>query len=973
MHTDFRSFQTYIRKLSPLDSFSNNNSSSPVDGGSDAGYDSGHSTASVPMRTRSRVMSHIGPSPSPAMDKERSDSPGKPGARARKSSLLGRARPKSIPRAPPRSLSSSFSFIGTSPGMNKVIGVSGESFDGSLSAMYPPLKISLLVIGSGGCGKSTLIRNGLKSCGLSDPAFLSIPLRSVGSFNYAFYAGRIPSNESGHKGTVAVMEVDISTFAVDEGPSSGFSWPLDAPAIDGVIICYDASQRTPLEPIEPLLRGFQHSKIPTIVGALKSDLECPVDPRECMLALQPYDARLVECTTAGDAGLARMTLCFDWLLNAVLSRHPKAPGNRPESRTPPKVLTYPTPRRGWSTAPVSPVAGVTIHPDSRLETLIEKSKNPSSFLSSPLSRRATSPSDVPPRAWSASDLLSLHRKSEKSKSVSGTVRASSLSRNMASSAPSPPTLEDHMEHVNLDVPPPPPEKGRDAQPSPWATLDQLLDKLLFLAVSGDDPAYISHFLLTYRRFAVPRSLLLAMQKRMHQLEEPSWDPMLASFAQMRICHLLSQWIKEYPGDFAVRGTAGALSALVKSIVGKTHLLYHACDLLPFVDLLSTLRDPDSAWTLKFDDPIDESDDSYSYTDEDLEPMVFPSETSSTRTGSSENKKSNRSTSPNPDDNHARVPLIVKAMVMADIPLSDTFDRQKCQVLSEKQIIKELHRMSLDLGAWESKHIAEEITRISAKLFLQIEPRHWLKHIYISGHKDPETDTVARFNQVSEHLAEWVVSLILCHDKPRARARQIEKFIDICTWLRQLHNYSALRAIVAGINDSTFPGDATSDILKKSSTRLKSLQSYDLLFQQRRSHRSYRMALKNTAGACIPALEVHLSDLIRTHEGNPDLHADDNTKIHWGKFTLLGKFVSTITQCQTQCRQSGNYNFTQRPQILNILMKECLMDEKMQRSRIAPAPDVGDYQSSSYNPRRISQEFVSNIPGDPSLVRKMFFW
>ena len=85
----------------------------------------------------------------------------------------------------------------------------------------------------------------------------------------------------------------------------------------------------------------------------------------------------------------------------------------------------------------------------------------------------------------------------------------------------------------------------------WATLDELLDKLLFLAVSGDgmfmpqlecepvpdvgglDPAFISHFLLTYRRFAAPRSVLLAMQKRMRQLDNPCGDPMFACFAQMR--------------------------------------------------------------------------------------------------------------------------------------------------------------------------------------------------------------------------------------------------------------------------------------------------------------------------------------------------------------------------------------------------------------------------------------------------------
>lgn len=48
-----------------------------------------------------------------------------------------------------------------------------------------------------------------------------------------------------------------------------------------------------------------------------------------------------------------------------------------------------------------------------------------------------------------------------------------------------------------------------------------------------DWGFISHFLLTYRRFANPRSLILAMQKRMRQLDQGSDDPMFACFAQMR--------------------------------------------------------------------------------------------------------------------------------------------------------------------------------------------------------------------------------------------------------------------------------------------------------------------------------------------------------------------------------------------------------------------------------------------------------
>lgn len=102
----------------------------------------------------------------------------------------------------------------------------------------------------------------------------------------------------------------------------------------------------------------------------------------------------------------------------------------------------------------------------------------------------------------------------------------------------------------------------------------------------------------------------------------------------------------------------------------------------------------------------------------------------------------------------------------------------------------------------------------------------------------------------------VVSLILCHEKPRMRAKQIEKFVEVAQKLRELNNYSALRAFVAGINNSTFPGDSTKELFKKNCPEgAKNLQSWDILLQQYGSHRTYRMALKNTKGACIPAQYV----------------------------------------------------------------------------------------------------------------------
>lgn len=52
-------------------------------------------------------------------------------------------------------------------------------------------------------------------------------------------------------------------------------------------------------------------------------------------------------------------------------------------------------------------------------------------------------------------------------------------------------------------------------------------------LNSPDNTFVTNFFLTYRRFASPRSVLLAMQKRMRQLDGPNHDPMFVCYAQMR--------------------------------------------------------------------------------------------------------------------------------------------------------------------------------------------------------------------------------------------------------------------------------------------------------------------------------------------------------------------------------------------------------------------------------------------------------
>ncbi|KAF8216221.1 ras guanine nucleotide exchange factor domain-containing protein [Mycena galopus ATCC 62051] len=666
-------------------------------------------------------------------------------------------------------------------------------------------------------------------------------------------------------------------------------------------MCYDASDPDSFLPVEGLLQRFRAIMIPTVVLACKSDLERRVDPQGAAADfLQLYDNGLVEVSNASEIGKKKMRQAFEWLIKAVFrGRHASKSESDIDYRNPasPVLLISPPP---WETSrTVTPTASSSVSSMSTLSQGHTTSRLPNAPLPTiPASRAPTSRS----RDWQIDN---------------------AIGRSNSNAVPAQKSPSSSAEVVDVVVDPPPNKKEikeKDASSRPWATLDELLDKLLFLAVSGDDPTYITHFLLTYRRFASPRSILLAMQLRLRQLDQPSGDPMFACFAQMRICHLLEQWIRDYPYDFKVRGTPSALSALFKSITSKTYLLHYGSDFLPFHELLPNLVDKDAAWAHKPDYPEDESD----YDDDEKSAVLT---ISSKHTHSSESLSPSARSAP-AKPNTAPAPPTAFRERKGSIPLGSRLMATQSppnnvpqEASDQRTQLKELLKLSADVNATDSEEIAQEITRM--------EPRHWLRYTFISGKKDPATDSIARFNEFSNCLADWVASLILAHDKAKTRAKQIEKIVEIAQKLRGLNNYSALRAFVAGINHSTFPGDQTMEQFKaKSPDQAKNLQSWDVLLQQIRSHRAYRLALRNTKGACIPALCVHMSDLIRAHEANDDVNPTDPTKIHWGKFNMMGRFINSTTQCQAQCRAVSDYNFPSRPYIADMLKAKCIMNDEV---------------------------------------------
>jgi hypothetical protein len=186
----------------------------------------------------------------------------------------------------------------------------------------------------------------------------------------------------------------------------------------------------------------------------------------------------------------------------------------------------------------------------------------------------------------------------------------------------------------------------------------------------------------------------------------------------RICHLLELWIRDYPYDFAVRGTAGALSALVKSIIAKTHLLHYGSDFLPFLEVLPNLIDKDASWALKPEDIADESDDSYSPCDDD-DDSTTTNEVEQLHLNFSPTAKTRKSSLPDLASSRERKPTLLDAKVLVTHTTSQPYSPDSPE-LPTKFFCKELIKIAQEVNATDSDEIAQEITKMEAKMFLEIE-------------------------------------------------------------------------------------------------------------------------------------------------------------------------------------------------------------------------------------------------------------
>ena len=130
--------------------------------------------------------------------------------------------------------------------------------------------------------------------------------------------------------------------------------------------------------------------------------------------------------------------------------------------------------------------------------------------------------------------------------------------------------------------------------------EDLIDKLLYASVAGNDETFCSLFLVVFRRFARPFEVLKTLVDRFNYVSSRlKSDPLLSRYTHMRLTSMLSVWVQTYPGDFTSPTTFGLLRSFLENLIPSSYtwVSHYAAELLPILQLIPLMRDSHSSWAL----------------------------------------------------------------------------------------------------------------------------------------------------------------------------------------------------------------------------------------------------------------------------------------------------------------------------------------------------------------------------------------
>ncbi|TIC14649.1 ras GEF [Wallemia mellicola] len=777
---------------------------------------------------------------------------------------------------------------------------------------------SIVVLGSQGVGKTTVIRKGFRKYGLSSATLLSPPEK-----------GKCQSRQSvieihGQPKNAIIYEIGFAGLNF----KSPEIFPEYVQSIDAAIVCYDSTDESSFIGIVELLHRLSEMGLPRVVLATKSGEVFPgkptINPNTVVSIIRQLDTGLIETNALSTDGRRRMRGAFDWIFRNIRKQ-------RKEVR------------------------------DRGLSNSSAYSAVPHQFTQIPLSPEEQSPEQlqgaklIPPGVHN--DTLRMSVSSAEcdaimSEATRGLVDVNSPTystfngfSNHLYDTFSDSDIDEKATEVNYGRPSLLRNFTNDNDNSRFVTLHDLLNKLIFAAVSGNDQEFVKSFFSTYRKFTRAYVVLQAMLTRFDEVSRDC-DSVLVTFTQSRLLTLLDRWIRHYPGDLLSPLHRHLIQEFFQRATSNISVIHYAPILKAHLDRPRATYDPEFKWSADEDDYEKEfqmkvNQSEIQFEDSDL-PLALSFKRKSNDAGvivpdgSSEGKTSRRGssafrtwTSRQRSDSDAS-----KVTTSSNNGPSSLSSNSSTGVPSQRRrTIEKIALAILDpVLPLKPVEMAHELTRIEWKLFLNINDRDLLRHALLTS-KDRDEDSIDVQIRHFNYLTLWVANLVLSQTKPKSRLKVVEFMVNMAEELRNINNYHTMHAVLSAFD--------VHSIFRLMNNRVIDLESNEelfmkfkklkLIFTSDRSSATYREVLRNTPCPSIPYLGVHLQDILASDTANVNIKKGPNGEdlIHWSKFALMGEACKQIMK-----RQKYQHDFTYNAKANELIMDITLLDEDelFQRSK-----------------------------------------
>ena len=450
-------------------------------------------------------------------------------------------------------------------------------------------------------------------------------------------------------------------------------------------------------------------------------------------------------------------------------------------------------------------------------------------------------------------------------------------------------------------------------PEVGSSFDSLVDRLLSLPTTKQEEKFLPVFLCLYRKFASPGLLLSGIIDRFEQLEESnslpqSSDQRLRSGReltkvgeQLRYLQVLARWTAAYPGDFANPWTRAQATTFVENLEKYKPFAGAAKELRNHLAII--VLDDDTAWGVCDDFGPQPSERKPSSARLNA-PLQSPKEAAAVEQNMTGSQSSlDRATNSSP--RHSGAPSNTSSTTktgntsnqsLTPVTTLDEFRREAAR-------LQPVPRFRLSKLQWHQfmdtleSDFAMELTRIDWILYSAIRPRDFVRHVSMKTTKSESAGltNIGRMINHFQHVALFVTGMILLRDKPKHRAKALEKFMAIAWKCRQLNNYNSLGCILAAINGVAIHRLVQTKELLPERVQ-KDFRRLEILMGTSRSHAAYRLAWENSFAERIPFMTLVLKDLNIAEDCNRTF-VKPSGHINWKKFEIMGEVILSIQKSQ----------------------------------------------------------------------------